>query len=115
MSDPNGVVAEKDLEEAVSQDALDNVDLSIPGDYQAEIMALELVVHLQNYHKAVAAAKAARQAENHQEAERLQKIVLLSKMNVALIQSKHPGAKAIADTIMRDQARQAAANRARAG
>ena len=100
------------IEDAIPIEALEAVDLTMPDDYALDIMASEMVTHLQEYHKLVTQQRAYRQAEDHPRAEQLSKQILGHKMAVAVIQHKHPKAKAMADEMMAINAAQAGRNRA---
>ena len=105
----NGAV--KDVEEFVPQAAMDAVDLAVPDAWLVEVMASELTDFLREYHKTVSALRSARQVGDHQKAEQLAKNEAYLRVNVALIQHKHPGAKAIAQKIMQATASQVAKQR----
>ena len=111
--DTNGAVATEkaEIEDAIPIEALEGVDLTMPEDNTVELMASEMVKHLQEYHQLTTLQRAARQAEDHQRAEQLSKAILTAKMAVAVIQHKYPKAKAIADEIMRTNAAQVARSR----
>ncbi len=84
---------------AIDPKILESVDMTLPKEYEAELMASEMLAHLQNYKQAKAAYQAARNLGQHDRAEQLSKQVTFSRLAVALIQSQYPEAKAIADQL----------------
>lgn len=76
---------------------LENVDLNLPGDYETDIMAEELLAHLTTYHRVKAALKSARSTGDNKRAEELYKNMSFSRMAAAVIQRDCPSAKAVAD------------------
>ena len=105
----NGVAQE--VEQFVPQEALDGVDLAVPDAWLVEVMAAELTDFLREYHKVVSALRAARQVGDHQKAEQLAKNEAYFRVNIALIQHRHPEAKVIAQKIMRTMADQVSKQR----
>lgn len=78
---------------------LEAADLKLPAEFEMESMAEEHLEHLNNYHKAKIANRAARASGDNQKAEQMFKLMSLSRMAVALIQSQYKGVKAISDRI----------------
>lgn len=94
-------------------EALDNVDLSLPRPFILDIMADELLGYLQGFQAQGIALQAARRDGQHDKAERHRKEWTFTRLAAALIQSRYPGVKAVADEKARLRAQQAAQNRAK--
>lgn len=90
---------------------LEAVDLKLPPSYELEILALELLDHLGNYHRALVGVKSARNSGDHGRADQLYKLMAFSRLAVAILQSEHPGIKVIADEIGEVRAQQAKVQR----
>ena len=90
---------------------LEKADLTLPPEFEADIMAAEMLAHLANYKKFAAANKAARHSGDHARAEQMYKELAFSRMAVAIIQATHPKAKVIADEIAIFRAQKAALER----
>ena len=103
--------AEGDAKELIPQSALDAVDLSLPGEYRLEVMADELLGVLGTFHRAQAGRRAARNSENHKEAERLGEMVGRMRLIAAVITMDVPGVKAVADRMATYRAKRARAER----
>lgn len=113
MAQADADTLESLLEDSIPPDILETVDLSVPPETAEEYAAAEMTTYLQVYQNASIALKAARHQVQHDRADRLSKEMVFARMAIALIQQQYPGAKAIADDIMRMNAKNARANRAR--
>lgn len=100
-----------DVDEHVPQEALDSVDLAADNAWIVEIMASELVGYLGEYHKTQAALRSAKQVGDHQRAEQLSRAEAFIRTNIAYLQWKYPGAKELAQAIMKAQAAAVTKNR----
>lgn len=86
-------------------EALEKANLSLPEAFELELMAAEMLGHLQNYHTSKTALRAARQS-GHQRAEEFRKTMEFSRLAVAMIQHQFPDVKGVADRIAEVRARQ---------
>ncbi len=89
------------------------IDLSLPDEFLLEVVANQLLENLANYHTALRAAKAGRQAGEHKRAEEMWKQTQVFRLTVAFIEAEFPKAKALADELAKARARQTRDNRAR--
>ena len=87
-------------------EALESVDLDVPGAFLDEIMAAEMMGLLSEYHKTVNGASAARHVGDHQRAEALTKQEAFLRAAIARIQHFYPNAKGIAASGMNARAKQ---------
>lgn len=94
---------------------LEAVDLSLPPEYEAELMATELLGHLSAFHQAKAAWQAGRSSGDHNKAEQMYRLMSYSRLAAAIIQHDFPQAKGIADIIAKAKAAQAVKARAATG
>ncbi|MDD4984184.1 MAG: hypothetical protein PHQ43_00145 [Dehalococcoidales bacterium] len=88
-----------------------NVDMSMPDEYETEIMAALMVDHMTGYTQTKAAWRSARNTQDHKRAADLFQQMQFNRLTVAIIQAEYPGAKPIADTIMKTRTVQTAKNR----
>ena len=86
---------------------MEKADLTLPSEYQDEVMGAELLAHITNYYQATAALKSARNMGDHARAEQLYKTVAFSRLAVAVIQHDFPNTKEIADELGKFRAKQA--------
>ena len=75
--------------------ALENIDDSLPKDYQDEMFAVEVLENLAAYHKSEAARRAARHQGEHDSATKLAKQAAVCRTAAALIQYEHPNTVAL--------------------
>lgn len=87
---------------------LEGVDLTIPEEFELEVMAGLMVDNLKEYQRAIVLERAARHNLDYKRAEELAKIAVNTRTAIALIQKKHPRAKAIADQVMKLEAQRIA-------
>ena len=85
--------------------------LELPGDYENEVMANELLSHLTSYHAAVVAARAARHAKDHAQAEKMDKVALYSQIAAGILQRKYPKSVAIYQALALARAKAAQSSR----
>lgn len=98
---------------AIDPAILEGADLSLPGDYEVDLMAGELLGHLTNFKTSKAAWQAARNSGDHQKAEQMYRLMSYSRLAAAIIQHDHPAAKAITDELAKLKVTQAVQNRQR--
>jgi len=95
----NGLVQEEDLIELNLDDipigALDNVDLSLPSEYEDEVFANSLLNAITQYHSCEAERRALRHQGEHVKAEQLGKQAAIYRSQAALIQYEHPNTKSL--------------------
>ncbi len=87
------------------------VDLSLPAEFELDIMAGQLLQHLTSYKQLYHARRAARGSGDHVQAEKLGKQMQYNQLTAAVIQRAYPKAKKLADTLAIIQAKQTSANR----
>ena len=90
------------------------VDLSLPQEYELEVMADQLLAHLGSYRQNWQAWRAARNTGDHANAKRLFDQMQFNKLTSAIIQASYPRAKALADELGQIRAKTARDNRKRA-
>ncbi len=91
-----------------------DVNLDMPGDYQTDIMAAQLVGHITGYHQQFQLSRAARSSGDNANAEKGWKQAQFHRIGAAIIQRTFPGTKDVADKIMAIQAEDAKVNREKA-
>lgn len=101
------------VEEVIPQEAFDSVDLTVPLEYEVEVVAANMVNYLSEYRAAIIGLRAAKQNGDHERQSALAKAEAFYRNAVAYIQYKYPDAKAISDQIMKAQAKNTATNRAK--
>ena len=82
-------------DEDIPPKALEAVDLSLPADYENEILAMELLAHISNYRRMELARVSARNQGLHDKAEQLAKEAAYSRTIAAFIQYKYPETKVL--------------------
>ena len=97
MTTDNGAVDTWDLEELTQEDipvdALDNVDLSLPSEYEDEVFATQLLTAITQYHACETDRRSLRHQGEHQKAEAVGKQAAVYRSLAALIQYEHPNTK----------------------
>lgn len=95
----NGLVQEEDLVELNLDDipvgALEDVDLSLPSEYQDEVFANQLLNAITQYHSAEAERRAFRHQGDHPKAENMGKMAAIYRSLAAVIQYEHPNTKTL--------------------
>ena len=95
----NGSVPEEEEEVAdptepdpddISVDALEGVDLSLPHSYETELLAGVLLTAVGNYRTVELQRRAARNASDHPQAEKLAKAAGAFRAEAAVIQHEYP-------------------------
>jgi len=93
----NGLVTEEDLVELNVDDipvnALDDVDLFLPSEYQDEVFANLLLNAITQYHSCETERRSLRHQGEHAKAEQLGKQAAVYRSQAALIQYEHPKTK----------------------
>jgi len=89
------------------------VDLSLPDDYELEVMAQQLLAHITSYAQNKKAYLAAKNSGDQARRTQLWQQLQYNQLTAAIIQKSYPKAKRVADELARLQARQAQQNRAR--
>ena len=97
------ILSDLDLD-SIPIEALDNVDLSLPDEYEDEIFAAQLLNAVTNYHTTEAERKAMRHQGEHQKAETLAKQAAVYRSMAALIQHEHPNTKTLYKQIAQQRA-----------
>lgn len=92
------------MPEAQARKLLEEVDLTLPLEYQLEILADELVGTLGTYQRAQFGRRAARNLGDDPRATQMLKLERYSRLVAALIISEHPGVKAVADDMAQARA-----------
>jgi len=87
------------------------VDLSLPEEYELEIMAQTLLGHITQYAQTKQAYLAAKNSGDHQKRQQLWQQMQYNQLTAAIIQKAYPKAKALVDKLATLQARQAKSNR----
>lgn len=100
------------LAELLDADGKLVVDLSLPGDYELDVMAQQLLLHLTSYYQSREAYRAARHTDQGRKTQIWQQMQF-NQLSAALIQKAYPKAKGLADQLAKIQAKQAAATRDR--
>lgn len=107
---PGGEDEKEDLEllaQLAGEDGKLKVDLSMPENFQIDIMASQMVEHLVSYEQTRQAWKSARGSGQHKRAEDLFAQMNFNQLTIAIIQAKYPKAKGLADEMMKVRAKQA--------
>lgn len=99
------------LAKVMDKDGNLKVDLGLPTDFEAEIMAGQMVEHLIAYAQNHEAWRSARNQADNARARQLFEQMNYNRLTVSIIQAQYPGAKVIADEIMSIRAKLAKANR----
>lgn len=86
--------------------------LEIPDEFTVEIMATQLIEHLSAYHQQREAWKAAKNSGDQARSKQLFDSWNFQRLAAAILQVDHPGAKEIADFLMKDRAENARKARA---
>ena len=87
------------------------VDLSLPEEYELDIMAQQLLAHLTSYKQNYQAWRAARNTEDHAQAQKLFNQMRYNQLTAAIIQRSYPKAKVLTDEIALVQIKNVKANR----
>jgi len=91
----------------VGEDGKLKVDLSMPEEFVVDIMASQMVEHMVSYEQSRQAWMSSRNQGNHAKAKQFFEQMQFNQLTVAIIQAKHPKAKALADDMMTLRAKQA--------
>ena len=96
MATGNGAVDDLEmLQEDIPISALENVDLSLPPEYEDEVFAAQLLSTITQYHSCEAERRSLRHQGEHTKAENVGKQAAVYRSLAALIQYEHPNTKAI--------------------
>jgi len=82
---------EDKIDETISLEVLEAVDLDLSGEYLDEILANEMLQVITSYHQTQIQLKAYRHNEDGPNAEKARKLMMTLKSQAALIQHEHPG------------------------
>ncbi len=82
--------SDKKIEETISLDILNAVDLDAPPEFLDEVLAAEMLQIIQGYYSAQIQLKAYRHNEDGPNAEKARKLMVTLKSQAALIQHEHP-------------------------
>ena len=111
----NNTVTEEELAELEPDDipieALDNVELDLPSEYEDEIFATSLLQAIVNYHTCETERKALRHQGEHAKAEAMGKQAAIYRSQAALIQYEHPNTKTLYKELADFRARKLKAER----
>jgi len=91
---------------------LENTDLSLPQEFELEILADELLGVLGTYKRASYGRKSARNLGDTQRAQQMAQLERYSRLTAAMMMADYPGLKNIADEIATARAREAQRRRA---
>lgn len=103
----------ENVEEFLPPEALDNVNLDIPNEYELEIMASNMAQYLTEHKSTMVGLRAARHNGDNERTSQLAKAEAFYRNAIAYIQYKYPDAKVVSDAIMKTQAKSMVANRAK--
>ena len=95
-----------------AQRLLENTDLSLPHEFELEILADELLGVLGTYKRASYGRKSARNLGDTQRAQQMAQLERYSRLTAAMMMADYPGLKNIADEIATARAREAQRRRA---
>ena len=87
---------------------LDAVDMAMPQEYLAELMAQKLLQAVAGYHASETERKALRHQGEHVKAEQMAKQAATCRATAAIIQHEHPAAVPIYKEMAKREARRAA-------
>ena len=85
----------EELEPSVPTEAMDNVDMELPSDYEDELLSQHLLQIIGSFHVATAELRAFRQVGDSQGIDRTSKQVAAFRAQAALIQYEHPNTVAL--------------------
>ena len=109
--DEDKVEDEKLYAQLVGPDGKLKVDMGMPQDYLVDIMAAQMVDHMTAFEQAQQVWKSSRNQGNHAKAAQNFEQMQFSQLTVAIIQAQYPGAKKLAQEIMKVRAQQAQSGR----
>ena len=95
-------------EDAIDPAWLEAVDLDMPKEYMAELMAQKLLQAVAGYHASETERKALRHQGEHQKAEQMAKQAATCRATAAIIQHEHPASVPIYKDMAKREARRAA-------
>jgi len=93
---------------------LQDTDLSLPHEFELEILADELLGVLSTFKRATFGRRSARNIGDHQRATQMGQLERYSRLTAALMISEHKGLKAVADEMAEFRAQRAQRERAQA-
>lgn len=99
------------LAELLDDEGKLKVDMSLPEQYELEVIAQQLLGHLTSYTQNGKAYVAARNSGDHAKRQQIWTQMQYNQLTAAIIQRAYPKAKALADELAVLQARQAKLNR----
>ena len=104
--DEESVEDEELYAKLVGEDGKLKVDLSMPHDFLADIMASQMVEHMVSYEQSRQAWRSSRNQGNHAKAKQLFEQMQFNQLTIAIIQAQYPEAKVLADELMEVRAKQ---------
>ena len=87
------------IPEADAKTLLDKADLSLPHEFELEILADELLGTLSTYKRATFGRRAARNLGDNQRAQQMSQLERYARLTSALMLSETPGLKAVANEV----------------
>ena len=91
----------------VGEDGKLKVDMGMPDGFMVDIMASQMVEHMVSYEQSRQIWRSLRNQGNHAKAAQAFEQMQHNQLTIAIIQAKHPQAKAIANQLMEVRAKQA--------
>ncbi len=105
--DEEGKEDEQLYAQLVGEDGKLKVDLSMPENFLIDIMASQMVEHMVGYEQSKQAWTSSRNQGNNAKAKQFFEQMQFNQLTIAVIQARHPKAKALANEIMKARAKQA--------